>query len=229
VKSEGKIMGFSREWDDQYRANAHMSIWPWSDLVSYVLRYAAPKDGSCKVLELGCGAGANIPFFRHLGVDYYAIDGSEFIVRKLCERFPEYESTIATGDFTKEIPFEGPFDLVVDRASLTHATTSGIRNTLKMVHARMNPGGRFVGIDWFSALHSDALRGSPLEDERTRVEAREGQFVGLGSTHFSDKEHLIDLFSAFRIQTLEHKTIRREIPADGHVLATWNFVAVKED
>ena len=61
-------IGFSNEWDNLYTSNAHMSVWPWSDLVSYVMRYARPKDPSnCKVLELGVGAGANIEFFYGSG------------------------------------------------------------------------------------------------------------------------------------------------------------------
>ena len=38
-----------------------MSIWPWSDLVSYVMRYTKINE-NYKVLEIGCGSGANIPF-----------------------------------------------------------------------------------------------------------------------------------------------------------------------
>ncbi|MGN5030804.1 hypothetical protein ACTFBV_20625 [Aeromonas rivipollensis] len=57
------IMAFSNEWDEQYKNNHHMSIWPWSDLVSSIYRYANPKNGYKRVLELGCGAGANIPLF----------------------------------------------------------------------------------------------------------------------------------------------------------------------
>lgn len=218
-------MGFSTEWDSLYRANDQISIWPWSDLVSYVKRYAAPKSASYKVLELGCGAGANVPFFRHLGVDYYAIEGSEFIVRKVWETFPDYRSRIVTGDFTETIPFDGPFDLVVDRASLTHATTAGIRNALKMIRVRLNPGGKFIGIDWFSTLHSDSRQGSRGEDDYTRTDIREGQFTGVGSVHFSDREHLVDLFASYQIQVLEHKVVRKEIPRDDHVFASWNLVA----
>ncbi len=54
-------MEYSNEWNEAYKNNSHMSIWPWSDLVSCVYRYAHPKDGYQRVLELGCGAGANIP------------------------------------------------------------------------------------------------------------------------------------------------------------------------
>ena len=79
-------MTFSNEWDQRYQENTHMSIWPWSDLVSFVKRYSKSIKVS-RVLELGCGAGANIPFFKSLKVDYYAIDGSKTAVQRLWNRF----------------------------------------------------------------------------------------------------------------------------------------------
>ena len=53
-------MSFSNEWENRYKAKTHLSIWPWSDLVSLVMRHKPIKE-NFKVLELGCGAGANIP------------------------------------------------------------------------------------------------------------------------------------------------------------------------
>ena len=116
-----------------------MSIWPWSDLVSYVMRHARPQNEKFRVLELGCGAGANIPFFKQLGVQYHAVEGSATIVNMLAGKFPEYRSTIKVGDFTKELPFEGEFDLVVDRASLTCNTTSSIRRGLAACRRQTGP------------------------------------------------------------------------------------------
>jgi hypothetical protein len=31
-------MSFSNEWNDRYQENTNMSIWPWSDLVSAVMK-----------------------------------------------------------------------------------------------------------------------------------------------------------------------------------------------
>jgi SAM-dependent methyltransferase len=190
------------------------------------MRYAPPSGPSYRVLELGCGAGANIPFFNWLGVDYAAIEGSETIVGKLWERFPELKNNIVVGDFTKEIPFASRFDLVVDRASLTHNTTAAIKDAVALLKGCLKPGSRFIGIDWFSTDHSGYRQGEEAEDIYTRKGIHEGTFAGVGRVHFSDRAHLEELFSGFEFQLLEHKTIRREIPAaDNHVAAVWNFVA----
>ena len=221
-------MGFSREWDERYRENEQMSVWPFSDLISYVKRYGPPCRKGMSVLELGCGAGANIPFFRRLGAEYYAVEGSEFIVGRLRRSFPGLSKRIVAGYFTEELPFRARFDLVVDRSALTHSTTAGIRRALSFVHARLKPGGRFIGIDWFSTLHSDRAKGRAQDDAHTRSAFEGGQFAGVGRVHFSDRPHLLRLFSGFALRVLEHKVVRRELPRDGHVFASWNLVAVKE-
>jgi hypothetical protein len=66
-----------------------MSIWPWSDLVSYIIRYAKPARKQNGVLERDCGAGSNIPFFLGKGFKYYGIDGSDTIIIKLKKSFPK--------------------------------------------------------------------------------------------------------------------------------------------
>ncbi|MBC7949311.1 MAG: class I SAM-dependent methyltransferase [Chitinophagaceae bacterium] len=222
-------MGFSKEWDERYVANSHMSIWPWSDLVSYVMRYARPDSPAYRVLELGCGMGANIPFFKHLNVDYHAVDGSPTAVSMLNERYPDLVGNILLADFTKNIPIEGSFDLVVDRAALTHNNSEDIRRTIVMIRNLLKSGGKFIGIDWFSIDHSDYKLGEQAEDRYTKRKIVEGQFADTGRVHFSDKQHLIDLFSGFSVDNLEHKILRREIPQNNHVFASWNLSAVKVD
>lgn len=204
-----------------------MSVWPWSDMVSYVMRYARPTGPGFRVLELGCGAGANIPFFLSLGVEYFGIEGSPAIVEKLKERYPALKDNIVAADFTLGIPFDGEFDLVVDRASLTHNATVAIVRCLDAVHAKLKPGGKYVGVDWFSTAYSDYRKGIAAEDEFTRTGYREGSFVDVGRVHFSDKSHLIDLFNQFEMMVLEHKIIQREIPDNGWHFASWNLVVRK--
>ena len=89
-----KLSGFSNEWEDIYFDNVHMSIWPWSELVSYVSRYGKDIKNYNTVLEIGCGAGANIPFFLNRKNEYYGIDGSKIIIDQLKKKFPNIETNL---------------------------------------------------------------------------------------------------------------------------------------
>ena len=221
-------MTFSQQWDDVYRQARQLSTWPWSDLVSYVYRYARPDDGYRRVLECGCGAGANIPFFVALGVDYFGIEGSPHIVARLHERFPDLKDRIVAGDFTQTVSFDGLFDLVVDRSSITHNATPAIRRTLGTMFARLRRGGKLIGIDWFSKDDSDANLGESI-DAWTRTNIGQGRFGRVGTVHFTDRDHLLELLrgAGFSIERLEHKQVETVAPDGGGRLATWNFVAVK--
>jgi len=218
-------MSFSSEWNDRYQENTHMSIWPWSDLISAVMKNK-PKNENFKVLELGCGAGANIPFFTSLDADYYAIEGSEEIVKKLHKKYPQYKNNIIVGDFTKKIPNE-KFDLIIDRASLTHNNQMAINQCLNLCYEQLSNSGKFIGIDWFSTKCSDYKKGKQAEDVWTKFDLEEGWFAGLGKIHFSDKKHLLDLFKKFEIISLAHKDLFHEIPDKNLKYSTWNFVARK--
>src|SRR5579872_2200244 len=156
-------MTFSKEWDARYAEGTHQSVWPWTDIVALVRRHGGNLRGN-KALELGCGAGANIPFLLSLGVDYYAIDGSETVVGGLGERFPALRERILVGDFTRRIPFESQFDLIIDRAAVTHNDTEAIRACLALVWNALRPGGLFIGVDWFSMSNSQFVRGEPAGD-----------------------------------------------------------------
>ncbi len=221
-------LGFSDEWEQRYSESTHLSIWPWSDLVSYVNRYAKPKDDFNTVLELGCGAGANIPLFLGRNDNYFAIEGSQSIVDKLIQKFPRYADNIVCGDFTKEIPFPLMFDVIVDRASLTHNRNQSIAMCLKLLSGKTRVGGIFIGIDWFSERHSDSKKGVPV-DSHTRRSIESKTFGGVGNVHFSDKSHLVDMFGAagFEITMLEHKTTEMLIGDNDTTQGSFNFVAVK--
>ncbi len=220
-------MGFSSEWEQRYAENTHLSVWPWSDVVSLVHRHCKPiiATGGGRVLEFGCGAGTNIPLFLALGMDYYAIEGSPTIVQQLHQRYPHLADKIRIGDFTVDQPFVGNFDLVVDRGALTHNNTASIRNALQSAFESLKPGGMFIGSDWFSKNHDDFSEGEAIDDEYTRTKHNKGQFVGTGKVHFSDEAHLRDLFANLEIIFMEEKLIQRHEPQDHHQFAAWNIVA----
>lgn len=216
-------MTFSIEWEQRFAAGGSHSVWPWSDLISMVMRYCKPREGM-RVLELGCGVGANARFFLEYGCTYFAIEGSAAATATMRERLPELKSRLCTGDFTKGFDFEGPFDLIVDRSAVTHNPHSAIEHTLSMSYDALADGGHYIGIDWFSSAHGDAAGGLPFGDDHTRTAFESGQFAGVGAVHFADEDDMRSLFSRFAIRALERKTIEQRDGSD-RVTATWNVVA----
>ena len=178
---------------------------------------------------MGCGAGANIPLFLKLGVDYHAIEGSPTIVDTLLQTYPELKGRLVVGDFTAAIPLQGPFDIVVDRGALPHNATDAIQRTLSMIFEKLRGGGNLIGIDWFSAEHVDATRGEAVDAYTRNNLPASSHLAGTGAVHFFDEEHLIELLTGagFSIERLEHKTSTALIPSGQGSLAWWNFVAVK--
>lgn len=224
-------MAISNEWDELYKKKSHMSIWPWSDLVSNVYRYAHPKNGYHTVLELGCGAGANIPLFTSLNFDYYGIDGSQTIVSKILNEHPIFNKKIIQGDFLMDMfpHLNGKFDLVIDRASITHNDTLSIKEILFRVNNYLRPGGRFIGIDWFSTRHSDSEKGTFVDNNTRNNLPADSHFFNVGKVHFSDREHILELFtnSGMTIIKLDHKEKTTDIPDSNFHFASWDIVAQK--
>ena len=220
-------MTFSTEWNDAYKNNTNLSIWPWADLIHFVKRYSGPFTKKFRVLELGCGAGANIPFFNSLNVEYFGIEGSIIIVENLKEKFPQLKDNLTTCDFTKTIPFSGKFDLILDRSSLAHNSTLGIESCLNLVYEKLNTNGKYIGIDWFSTSHSEYVKGEDGDDIFTRKNYLDGQFKNLGNAHFSNQNHLEDLFKKFKFLVLEEKIIKPKLSENNQIRATWNFIVEK--
>ena len=211
-----------KAWESVYRANRHMVSWPWSDIVSDVMSMR-PQKGA-KVLEIGCGPGANIPFFLSIGLDYYSIDGSETAVEKVKNDFPSIQEKIICADFTKTIPFDESFDFIIDRAALTHNDTESIKRCMGLIKTKLNENAKFIGVDWFSKEHSYNRQGpaTTILDSHT-MDNCVGFFENLGPVHFSDQEHIFDLFNEFKCLKLEHKITYQKIPEE-QKFATWNFI-----
>ena len=218
-------MGFSNEWEQLYKNNTHQSIWPWSDLISLIYRHKSEVTGN-RLLELGCGAGANISLFNTLKFDYYGMDGSESSIQNLKLRFPELENKLFVGDFTKSLPVD-QCDVIVDRAAVTHNSLSDIKKTVDLIYSSLKAGGLFICIDMFSTKHFEYENGSASSDEFTRDNYQQGQFVGTGKVHFTNTEMIQQLFKKFDLIHLEHKTRERFFPKSGN-FASYDFIAKKK-
>ena len=122
--------------------------------------------------------------------------------------------TIVAGDFTKEIPFDMDFDLILDRGSLTCNSTEDIKKSIDMVYEKLCQGGVFLGMDWFTDLH-DAFRNKPddteMIDDRTCI-FHSGYFNGLGAMHFLGRGQVEALLSKLEILECSEKVVTQHLP-----------------
>lgn len=226
--SEEKNNGFSIEWEKLYKRNLHSPLWPWSDVISYVNIYCKNNVNFKKVLEIGCGSGANIPFFEKRGDYFYGIDGSKEIIKKLRKKYPKLKNNLVAGDFTKEIKFQEIFDVVIDRGSSIHNASSDIEQCIKLIFKKLRKKGIYIGVDLFAWDHTAAKLGNYV-DKFTRKNINTNQFRGAGKVHFFTKQNLIKLFArnGFEILSLEHTSKKILIGKEKVNNSTFNIVAKK--
>ena len=220
-----------QEWDALYSTGKHDNSWPWSDLVSLYFRYFKLLDlqeSGPKVLELGSGTGNNFRFWSSQKADYFGIEMSNSAVEICVERFPELRDKLDVKDFS-QLDFEiEQFDIICDRASVTHCNNSAVKNTIQSSFKSLKKGGLYFGIDWFSKNHSDFQIPSHQVDSNTRSDFMAGQFMGLGQVHFVNREEILGIFKDFEIIELTEKIVSKHFPAENyHQLASWNVVARK--
>lgn len=219
------------EWEAIYSTGNQINSWPWSDLVSLYFQYKELlelKGKPPRVLELGLGTGNNIPFWKSLQSDYSGMDISAKAIEISLERFPDLNAKLKCGDFSLIAEFSGEFDLIFDRASLTHGNNYEVQEAISASFNSMKSGGLYIGIDWFSRNHSDSHLPSVKIDSNTRTGFKLGQFTNVGKTNFSDRARMLQTFADFEILYLKEKIITNQYPDQGsHQFASWNVVARK--
>lgn len=98
-----------------------------------------------KILELGCGSGANLWAVAREGFDAYGIDFAATGIA-LCEEmmaFWSVKAELVQGDMTS-LPYASEdFDLVFDVVSMQHLTLEQHRKAFQEAFRVLKPGGKF--------------------------------------------------------------------------------------
>jgi SAM-dependent methyltransferase len=197
-------MTFSREWNNDSPRNTDSGM--QGPMVLMLLNYVGDLRGQ-RLLELGCGRGLAARALIAAGADYHGIDGRQSAVT---EASAIAGGRFACADFTHAQPFEGEFDIVIDRASVPHNDIDGVERCVGIIWKALKPGGLYFSSDWFSSHHSEAWRGEVV-DAMTRTNYPDGQFREVGNVHFSSEKELVELFADFERVHLSERITRRPV------------------
>lgn len=203
-------------WNNIYKKNKQISEWPWPEVIKYYRTYIPPKK-TTKVLELGFGSGANIPFFIKNNINYFGIEVSKNIFNKVKKKYNFNQKKVFNYNF-KDFNFKNNFDLIFDRCAICYNKENDIKKIIQNIYKNLLPGGYYFGIDWACTDTINVKK--PIYKKFFS-----GPYSNQGPVFFSNKEKIIKLFSNFKLIEL-NKNIRKDL-LHKKKYVTLSFVAKK--
>ena len=182
-------MTYDPKWDEVHAARK-WGAYPPEELVRFVMRHygKAENRAAIRILEIGCGGGANLWFLAREGFTATGVDGCRRALDLARERLNEdmrfaelvqCDACQLADEFQPE-----SFDAVIDVCCLECFTKSDAEAIIKQAHALLVPGGRF-----FTMLVAAGSWGSTSGctvpgDPHARTAITEGPLTDCGIIHF---------------------------------------------
>ena len=141
-----------RQWHDNSYARAGFAAqrrYPNEELLRFMGRnyFGLSKDrrADTRVLEVGCGSGANLWMLAHEGFDAHGVDLSASGIGLCVQMLGQWKTQgkVKVGDMTALDYPTGYFDAVVDVFSAYCLDERGFSKFLNEVRRVLKPGGRF--------------------------------------------------------------------------------------
>ena len=143
-------------------SNSEWGKYPPISLVRFMAKnyYPLLKENEVKVLEIGCGPGANLWYLAREGFSVYGIDGSSTAIKKANERL-KYENLtnnvkeLLVGDYMEVIDnfSDKMFDVVVDIESLSCNPFEYSRKVIEKIFNKLKSGGLMFSITFTDRVY----------------------------------------------------------------------------
>ncbi len=185
-------------WEKQYRKNGFSSQreYPNESLIAFV-------KGNCKkgdrILEIGCGSGANIWFLAKEGYKAYGVDYAEKGIeycKKMLEKW-QTKAELSVGDI-KNLPYKNHFfNTIIDVVSIQHLTFTEHFDCLKEVFRCLKQGGKFFSYHLGENSISYTHGGGELIDRNTinNIMDKRKPLSGNGQTCFLSRNDYYNLLT----------------------------------
>lgn len=138
-------MSINLRWDEIFKAR------PWGMepasgvILLFALRYYFSDRPNLKVLDLGCGTGANLWYLACEGYQVYGIDGApeaieqtRYNIGQVC---PDWKGELVVGDMVSLPWGDNTFDVVIDINAATCNTLDEMRRIYGEAYRVLKPGG----------------------------------------------------------------------------------------
>ena len=194
-------MSINKSWDPVWEKVFQEQEWgkyPSESLIRFIARNFYKKDRqNTKILEVGCGTGANIWYLSREGFDTYGIDGSNTGILLATKRLENenLKAHLSTDDILA-LPYENDFfDCVIDVECLYANNYKNSSKILLDIKRVLKKGGLF-----YSRTFSDHMfvgNAHPISENLEFKYIDEGPLAGKGFVRLSSRNLIKKLYCKF--------------------------------
>jgi len=195
-------------WDDVFSAKVWGS-YPPEELVRFMARnfFSVPYREAVKVLEIGCGAGANLLFLAQEGFDTTGLDGSAVALKQAGSRLSArgLSAQLDQGD-AMDLPYsDASFDCVLDIECVYANTFADSRHILGEAHRVLKPGGLLFSKTFMTGITGESTGRRMEGEDNTFLEIPDGPFnKGYGIIRLTAEEEIPSLYGHFSELSVDH-------------------------
>lgn len=182
--------------------------YPSEDLIRFVARnfYQIPDRANVRILEVGCGPGANLWFLAREGFHVAGVDGSQTAITKAMRRLdaecPGWRTRgeLKVGDIARLPYADAVFDAVIDNEALSCNGFAEARGMYAEIARVLKPQGRlysrtFAAGSWGDGTGESLGGGAWI--------CAEGPLEGKGVARFTAEADIPELTAPFELDSIE--------------------------
>ena len=221
-------MAWDSEWEKLYK-NRDWGKYPSEELIRFIANnyYHKADKRNIKILEIGCGIGANIWYCAREGFQVFGVDGSPSAIKKCKARLdveiPGWNGELLVGDIVS-LPYENnKFDAVIDNEAIAHNSFEDSKEIYAEAARVLKIGGRI-----FSRTFSKGTWGYNTGNlvGHNAWTVAEGPMKGhCKYIRFTEFNEIKELLINFKVENIEKLT--RTLENRNHEIEEWLIHGLK--
>lgn len=197
-------------WDEIHNAQ-EWGKYPSEHVIRFVARnfYNVLDRTKIKILDFGCGAGANTWFLARENFDVYAFDGAEKAAERARNRLNAEGLSADIRCFDAlEVDYEDDFfDSVIDNVCIYANTIDSISKMYNEVYRILKNNGKLLTTVFTTKTSGYADVNAKKIEEHTYTDITYGPLCGRGVAHFFEENELIEILNKIGFQNINVETL----------------------
>jgi ubiquinone/menaquinone biosynthesis C-methylase UbiE len=219
-------MAWDPSWDSVFQNNA-WGKYPSESLIRFIAKnYYSRSRKDVKILEIGCGPGANVWYMSREGFSAYGIDGSATAIGQARKRMAgdNLSADLRVGDATR-LPYEdGTFDAAIDVECLYSNPEEGAKKMLAEASRVLKKDGMLFSQTFAEDMYAGSSNKKTGDLEYSAIS--DGPLAKQGYARLTDKASMARLYgSLFKILSADKMTYT--VNNGGVKISEWIIICAK--